>query len=229
MTSSLRDALRQAGALDQFKPVGGRDAKPADTGRRAPPRREDRRSAGSKPSPSASPSDPRKANARTDNPRPGNSRPAGARTGHAPGKHPSPRQRSSEEIDLAKAYALRAQTEQRERERKEAAEREVAERRRVQREQVVALLDGNTLNRDDADIPRHFEYGGKIRRVYVDESQLAEVNDGRLGVIQLRGRYLLVARDLAESIRTVDVNAVALLIDPSDIADAGDEFSPPAA
>ena len=198
MTSSLRDALRQSGALDQFKPVEGRDG-PADRQRRNPASRgEDRR--GAKPK-----------------------NPANARPGHPPGKRPADRSRTGEEIDLAKAYALRAQSEQRERERKEAAEREIAERRRAQREQVVAMLEGKTLNRDDADTPRHFEYGGKIRRVYVDENQLAQVNDGRLGVIQLRGRYLLVDRALAESIRGIDVNAVALLVDPDEIAGADDQ------
>jgi uncharacterized protein YaiL (DUF2058 family) len=133
------------------------------------------------------------------------------------------------EIDLGKAYAIRAQKEKDERIAAEKARQEEAQRKREGKLKLAELLKGATLNDAAAEIARHFEYGGKIRRVYVNESQLAEVNDGRLGVIQLRGRYLLVARDLAESIRNVYVNAVALLIDPSDITDAGDEFSPSAA
>src|SRR5690606_20857994 len=163
MTSSLRDALRQSGALDQFKTVDGRDG-PTDRQRREPsPRGGDRR--GAKPGNPANSRAPggRPAHARADKPRP-----SGARQNPPAGKRPAGGPRSREDIDLAKAYALRAQSEQRERERKEAAEREIAERRRAQREQVVAMLEGKTLNRDDADTPRHFEYGGKIRRVYVD-------------------------------------------------------------
>ncbi len=184
MTSSLRDALRQSGVLDQFKPVER------------------------KPKPKADP----KAR-------------SGSSTGKPPRRHagksapPPQRQRSQEEIDLAKAYALRARAEQREREEKARIEREVAERRRVQRAQVQALLDGKTCNSPEAEIPRHFEYGGKIRRVYVDEAQLEQVNDGRLGVIQMRGRYLLVERELAERIATVDAKAVALLVDPTQIGE----------
>lgn len=175
MTNSLRDALRQSGALDQFKPVGGgRDAG--------------------------------KANGKGKGKRPEQRRPAAA-------PRPAPA-RSEEEIDLAKAYALRARTEQREREARLKAEREAAERRRLQRERLQALIEGKTLNRDDAEHPRHFEYGGKIRRVYVDDGQLEQVNDGRLGVVQIRGRYLLVERAVAEAARTIDASAVALLVEP---------------
>lgn len=185
MTSSLRDALRQSGVLDQFKPVERRDARPAKKGGGAARR-------GGKAAPRG------KADA---------------------GRERLPR--TGEDMDLAKAYALRAQTEQRERDRKLHAEREAAERRRRQREQVTALIDGHTLNRDDADVVRNFEYGGKIRRVYVSDEQLDQLNTGRLGVVQMRGRYLLVTRALAEQVRAVDDTAVALLVDP-DTADSQD-------
>ncbi len=73
--------------------------------------------------------------------------------------------RSQEEIDLAKAYAIRAQTEANERKR---AEQEAAEQARIKRERkakVQQLLEGNALNKADVDQVRHFEYGGKIRRL----------------------------------------------------------------
>lgn len=186
MTSSLRDALRQSGVLDQFKPV---ERKP-------------------KPKPK-----PKSASQ--------GGKPQQRGAGKLP---PAQRQRSQEEIDLAKAYALRARAEQREREEKARLEREVAERRRALRAQVQAMLDGNTRNLEEAEIPRHFEYGGKIRRVYVDEVQLQQVNDGRLGVVQMRGRYLLVDRALAERIRGIDSKAIALLVNPDELDDAADEL-----
>jgi hypothetical protein len=203
MSSSIRDALRLSGALDQFKPVApeprtgraearGRGDRPDQRGDRGP-------RAGKPPRP------PGRTGAATKAPR---------RTGKPPAKPAG----DAGEIDLAKAYALRAQTEHRERERRLAAERELAERRRVQRQQVLDLLDGRTLNRDDAETVRNFEYGGKIRRVYVTDEQLVQVNDGRLGVIQMRGRYLLVDRDLAIRIGAVDANAVAVLVDPDEAA-----------
>lgn len=123
--------------------------------------------------------------------------------------------RSDGEIDLAKAYAIRAQKDAEERKR---AEQEAAEQARLKRERkanVQKLLEGQLLNKADADQVRHFEYGGKIRRVYVDAAQLAELNAGKLGVVQNGGRYLLVTQSVAEQVRELDPHLVALLVDPA--------------
>jgi uncharacterized protein len=123
--------------------------------------------------------------------------------------------RSQEEIDLAKAYAMRAQTEAAERKR---AEQEAAEQARLKRERkakVQQLLEGSALNKADADQVRHFEYGGKIRRIYVDAGQLAELNAGKLGIVQNGGRYVLVTQAVAEQINAVDPHLLALLVDAS--------------
>ncbi|MFC3653790.1 DUF2058 domain-containing protein [Dyella humi] len=123
--------------------------------------------------------------------------------------------RSDGEIDLAKAYAIRAQKDAEERKR---VEQEAAEQARLKRERkanVQKLLEGQLLNKADADQVRHFEYGGKIRRVYVDAAQLADLNAGKLGVVQNGGRYLLVPQAVAEQIRELDPHLVALLVDPA--------------
>jgi uncharacterized protein len=134
--------------------------------------------------------------------------------------------RTQEEMDLAKAYAIRAQTEANERKR---AEQEAAEQARLKRERkakVQQLLEGNALNKTDADQVRHFEYGGKIRRMYVDAAQLAELNAGRLGVVQNAGRYVLVTQSIAEQIRAVDPHLVALLVDPAAAGGIGEDGVP---
>lgn len=119
------------------------------------------------------------------------------------------------DIDLAKAYALRAQTETRERKRVEQEAAEQARVRRERKQKIQQLLDGRALNKAEADLPRNFEYGGKIRRVYVDAAQLAALNAGELGVVQQGGRYLLVGRELAEQVLAIDAHLVALLVDPN--------------
>ena len=109
-------------------------------------------------------------------------RPGAGKPGGKGAKRAGDRPRDQAEIDLARAYAMRAQTEAAERKR---AEREAAEQARIKRErkaQVQKLLDGQALNKADADQARHFEYGGKIRRVYVDAAQLVALNAGDLGV-----------------------------------------------
>ncbi|HEU4669711.1 MAG TPA: DUF2058 family protein [Dyella sp.] len=141
------------------------------------------------------------------------------------GRRDGGRRGEGSEIDLAKAYAMRAQTEAAERRK---AEQEAAERARLKRERrsrVQKLLEGQALNRADADQARHFEYGGKIRRVYVDPGQLIALNAGELGVIQFAGRYVLVTRAVADQVREVDPEAVALVVDP-DAPDASDDGVP---
>jgi uncharacterized protein YaiL (DUF2058 family) len=133
--------------------------------------------------------------------------------------HAPPTRRDSGEMDLAKAYAIRAQTEANERKR---AEQAAAEQTRIKRERklkIQKLLEGHVLNKAEADHVRHFEYGGKIRRVHVDTEQLAALNEGRLGVVQQGGRYLVVTQAIAEQVRAIDPHPLALLVDPQAATD----------
>jgi uncharacterized protein YaiL (DUF2058 family) len=146
--------------------------------------------------------------------------PKGARVpqGKAKPHAPTPR-RDNGEMDLAKAYAIRAQTEANERKR---AEREAAEQARIKREhkaQIQKLLEGQALNKAEAEHVRHFEYAGKIRRVHLDAEQLAAVNRGQLGIVQQGGRYLVVSQAIAEQVRAIDPHHLALLVDPQAPAD----------
>ena len=136
-----------------------------------------------------------------------------ANKGGKPQAQPARKPRDGE-IDLAKAYAIRAQTEASERRR---AEQEAAEQTRIKRERkqkIQQLLQGQALNKTDGEHPRHFEYGGKIRRVYVDQAQLAALNTGELGIVQQNGRYLVVTRAIAEQVRDIDAHQLALLVVP---------------
>ncbi|RDS86436.1 DUF2058 domain-containing protein [Dyella psychrodurans] len=126
-----------------------------------------------------------------------------------------PARNHQEEIDLAKAYAIRAQTEATERKRAEQEAAEEARLKRERRAKVQQLLEGKALNKSDVDQVRHFEYGGKIRRVHVDATQLAELNAGKLGIVQFGGRYLLVSQSVAEQVRDIDAHLLALLVNPS--------------
>lgn len=100
---------------------------------------------------------------------------------------------TSEEIDLAKAWAIRSRTEKQERIAAERERQEEARRRREGKTRLAQLLQTARLNDDKADIARHFEYGGKIRRIHVNADQLRALNAGELAVVQLSGRYHLVS------------------------------------
>ena len=171
---------------------------------------------------------------RTPAPKPGqkgSARP-GQRQAPAPGKRERPDKpasrapRSREDIDLAKAYAIRAQREKDERIEAERQKQEAARLRREARARLAELLTGKALNAADADIARHFEYGGKIKRIHVTAAQLKALNAGELGVLQQDGRYLLVDAATLSQAEAIFADAVALKVDP-DAAPADDPYADP--
>lgn len=129
---------------------------------------------------------------------------------------------SSSEMDLAKAYAIRAQAEATERRKAEAEAAEQARLRKERKRKLQSLVEGKALNKPDADQVRHFTYGEKIRRVYVDAAQLVALNAGELGVVQHGGRYLLLPRPVVDEVMALAPGLVALLVKPDEVAGADD-------
>lgn len=192
MTDSLRDQLLGLG----FKPAPKPERKP----------------------------DARKPDARRPGPRPpGKGAAPASRSG--PGGKPRSSQgqarkpRSQEEIDLAKAYAIRAQREKEERIEAERVKQEEARLRREAKARLEAFLKDKALNDAEADIARHFPYGGKIKRIYVNAEQLKALNAGELGVVQQNGRYLLVTSAVLAEAEAIFAAAVALKVDPNATAE----------
>ena len=205
MTDSLRDQLLGLG----FKPAPKPERKPDRKPDLKPARKPDR-AAGH-----LTPSDSGKSG------RPGQSaKPAHARQAERAGHKSQSRgggtpPRSREDIDLAKAYAIRAQKEKDERIEAERLKQEQARLRREARTKLAELLAGQGLNANDAEHVRHFEYGGKIKRVHVTADQLKALNAGELGVVQMEGRYLLVTAEVLAQAEAVFLPSVALKVDPN--------------
>lgn len=118
-------------------------------------------------------------------------------------------------MDLAKAYAIRAQKEKDERIEAERVRQEDAQRRREGKAKLAELLKTATLNDPGAEIARHFEYGGKIRRVYVTADQLRALNIGDLAVVQQGGRYHVVSPAHAHEANALLPGVLALRVDPN--------------
>jgi uncharacterized protein YaiL (DUF2058 family) len=194
MTDSLRDQLLNLG----FKSAPAPDRKPAagrsgPQGQGRPPHKPPHR-----------------------NGRPGGHAAAAGKPQGEPGerREGAPRKPASE-MDLGKAWALRANQEKQERIETERLKQEEARLRREAKAKLEALLQGKALNDPAAEIARHFEYGGKIKRIYVNEAQLKALNAGGLGVVQLNGRYLLVDAAVLAEAEQAFAPAVALKVDPS--------------
>lgn len=126
---------------------------------------------------------------------------------------------TSDEIGLAQAYAARARSERVERERVQHEAERRAREKRERREKIAKLLQNTVLNLTEAEHPRHFPHGSKIRRVYCTAEQLAQVNCGDIGIVQQNGRYMLVPRAVALEVKEISAEAVVLLLDPNELSE----------
>lgn len=135
-----------------------------------------------------------------------------------------PKAEASGDMDLARAWAMRARVESSERKQAKARAEAEAKARKERLQRLRKTLDGKALNKADAEHVRHFEYGGKIRRVYVDDAQLKALNKGDLVVIQLKGSYVLVTPEVADEVQTFAPQHIALRVNPA--ADKADDDVP---
>ena len=185
MSDSLRDQLLKSGLVQKLKS----EARPAQKAAPSSPRPSPKHGsmASPKPQQAARPQ-------QSGKPRP----PAGV-----------------DEADLARAYALRARQEREERERQQREAERAAREKKERKQKLATLLDGKALNSTEADLPRHFPHGNKIRRVYCTADQLARLNHGELAIVQLSGRYLLVEQAVALQAKAIQEEALVLLCDPN--------------
>lgn len=198
MSNSLRDQLMGLGF------------KPAPKPERPPPAKQ-----GAKPQVRPHGGKPHDGKPRDGKPQGGRPHAGAHAEARKGGSRPGGKPQSREDIDLAKAYAIRAQREKDERIAAEQARQEEARKRREARAKLAELVKGQALNDPNAEIARHFPYGGKIKRVYVNETQLKALNAGELGVLQMDGRYLLVTTQLLAQAEEIFAPAVALKVDPN--------------
>lgn len=197
MSNSLRDQLKGLGFKEPPKPAPKPAGKPVSASR------------------------PQHASA---SPKPGHAgKPVSA--GRKPDA-PFGKPRSREDIDLAKAYAIRAQKEKEERIESERQKQEDARLRREAKAKLDAFLKDKGLNAAEAEHVRHFEYGGKIKRIHVTVEQLKALNAGALGVVQTNGRYLLVDAATLHEVEAIFAQAVALKVDPN-VPATNDPYSDP--
>ncbi|NBB92965.1 MAG: DUF2058 family protein [Gammaproteobacteria bacterium] len=157
----------------------------------------------------------------------GDSGPKKARAqGPAGKKKRTARKKKGADSDLARAYAARRKEEAREKEaekQRRVAEQEERRRRNLQLDEIIK---GSTLNRKEADIPRYFEHMGRIRRVLCTPEQREQLNQGEIGVVNLRGSYLLVSLETLEKYREVAPDLVPGLEGREEPEDDGSHYPP---
>ncbi len=132
----------------------------------------------------------------------------------------------SAESDLARAYKARQRAEAREKQAEK--DRRVAEQeaRRKRNLKLDQLIRGNTLNRKEAELPRYFEHLGRIRRVLCTPEQRDQLNRGEIGVVNLRGSYLLVSLETLKEYQEIAPDLVPGLAGKDEPEDDGSHYPP---
>lgn len=127
------------------------------------------------------------------------------RTGKpGPRPHQAGQDRSKQKkSDLERAWIARRNAERAEKERIKQARVADQEARRKRNLKLDAIVEGKSLNHDEADTPRYFEHLGRIRRVLCTPEQRDQLNQGLLGLVNLRGRYLIVAPEVLEAYQAI--------------------------
>ncbi|MEE8495992.1 MAG: DUF2058 family protein [Xanthomonadales bacterium] len=119
------------------------------------------------------------------------------------------KQAAGGEVSLDRAYALRKQEEKKQadtaRKRKQAEDRQ---RRRLNQE-IRAIVSTHRLNDSQAEIPRHFMYRGRIRKINLTPDQLKALNAGELGIAYLSGGYHLLAPEHLQAVQRLSAEHVA--------------------
>ena len=135
--------------------------------------------------------------------------------------------KSDEEISLARAYAEKQRLEKQERDRELNRKREEERKRREINQQIGQLVKAHRKNDPKAEISRFFEYGGKIRKIFVNAAQQQALNQSRMGIVQHKGQYHVLELDVLEKIRALKPAAVAFWLDPNESNPEEEEFPVP--
>ena len=123
---------------------------------------------------------------------------------------PAVKSADSDELTLEKAYQARIIDEKRQiAEKKQQAEQK-AQEKRDRKHKTATLLAGNSKNLPQATELRYFTYSGKIRSIYVSAEQRLAINSAALGIVQFDGRFHLVEANIAEQIKQIAPEFIAL-------------------
>jgi uncharacterized protein YaiL (DUF2058 family) len=145
-----------------------------------------------------------------------------ARRGPRPGKprrDVAPPPARDGDISLDAAWTARKREEKQAVDDKVAARRAEDLRRRQVNTEVEALVKDQAQNDAGAELKRNFLYKGRIRSVLVTPPQLQALNAGELGLVFLRGSYLVLPPELVAKVAALSPEHVPDLSG----ADAGEE------
>lgn len=135
------------------------------------------------------------------------------------------KQADHDEISLAKAYAVKAKQEKQAHDKALNEKLELERKRREANKTVQDLVKKHALNAENADIARFFQFGNKIRKLYLTKAQQKDLNANQSGIVHFKGRFYLLALEHFLKAQTVKPESVAFFYDPNEAqahSDGGD-------
>jgi len=118
------------------------------------------------------------------------------------------KQATAAEVSLDRAYALRKQEEKKQADTARKRKRSEDLQRRQLNNEIRAIVSKHRLNDSKAEVPRHFMYRGRIRKINLTPDQLKAVNAGELGIAYLSGGYHLLAPEHVETVRKLSAEHI---------------------
>ena len=150
-----------------------------------------------------------------------------------PAKYPSPAKHPTQapvvkvppkpaEPSLAELYRARDLAAQKALQEAQRLNVEKALAKRARKNQALALIAGKAVNTNEGvqvspkgdtaeHVVRHFEYGRKIRRIYLTAEQRSQLNAGELGIVQLDGHFSLLPHAVVAAVHEVAPEFIALM------------------
>lgn len=125
-------------------------------------------------------------------------------------KHKQAKQPQSA-ADEAKLRAQQAQAEKAERDRENNRQRQLDVERKAAAAQIKQLIEQHRVASGDGDIVYQFADAGKVKKIYIDETQRSQLARGLLAIVKCETHYELVPVAVAEKIRERDAAAVLVL------------------
>ena len=152
-----------------------------------------------------------------------------ARKPHPAKQRPArrPPVKSDSEMSLDQAYRLRQKEEKKTAHNKKEHKRLLDLQRRQINLKLQGLVADHALNDKKAEVKRNFLYKGRIRSVLVTPEQLKALNAGELGLVFLRGNYILMLPKHVEQVRAISADHVPDLGGSEPDDDGDDEHKVP--
>lgn len=134
------------------------------------------------------------------------------------------KQRAAPDDNAIKAREAAAQKAKHDRELNQKKQ-EQARQKAVSVEINQLILQNQLKQNPDDDVAYRFEHQGKVKTIYVDETNRQKLAQGKIGIARIEGRYKLVPLAVAQKIRERNSKRIILIIPDNNEPDQNDPYA----